>query len=197
MALSDRLRENARGHRGKVARRCAGHLPRGRRATPSAASRTPLPIRWAMPCAWGRVPLWRALSKGRTRAKSVAALDEIIKIRAVQEFTPSQALAFVFLLKEAVRAELGSEEDRAPALPAELADLDRQIDQVALGAFDAYMRYRGQVCELRINEVKTKRRRDRGEVEPSRSVRRNADEEPVADGERRDVRRAAQRGGGR
>ncbi len=35
-----------------------------------------------------------------------------------------------------------------------MAELDRRIDLVALGVFDIYMGYRGQVCELRINEVK-------------------------------------------
>ncbi len=34
------------------------------------------------------------------------ALENIVKIRAVQDFSPSQALSFIFLLKKAVRLEL-------------------------------------------------------------------------------------------
>ena len=142
-----------RGHRRKGGSAMRWLLTPRAPAMPSAASRIPLPIRWAMPCAWGCPPFWRAFRGTQARAKSVLLLDDVIKIRAVQEFAPSQALAFVFLLKEAIRAELGSEVPR-PACSAEWANLQRQIDQVALGAFDAYVRYRGQVCELRINEVK-------------------------------------------
>jgi hypothetical protein len=39
-------------------------------------------------------------------------------------------------------------------LSAEWSELESLIDQVALGAFDIYMKYRYQVYELRINEVK-------------------------------------------
>ena len=34
-------------------------------------------------------------------------LDGIVRIRAVQDFSPSQAVAFVFLLKQVIREELG------------------------------------------------------------------------------------------
>jgi hypothetical protein len=56
-------------------------------------------------------------------------------------------------LKEVIRAELAVPPDD-PALAAQWPDLERQIDRVALGAFDAYMRCRTQLGELRINEVK-------------------------------------------
>ena len=80
-------------------------------------------------------------------------LHEIMKVRAVQQFAPSEAVAFVFRLKEAVRAELG---DAAvdPNFSSELAELDAWIDRIALAAFDAYVGCREQVYQLRINEVK-------------------------------------------
>lgn len=81
------------------------------------------------------------------------SLQEIMKIRAVQQFAPSRAVAFVFRLKEVVRAELeGAAEDRQ--FSRELAELDAQIDRIALAAFDSYVGCREQVYELRINEVK-------------------------------------------
>ncbi|MEW6356180.1 MAG: RsbRD N-terminal domain-containing protein [Planctomycetota bacterium] len=79
-------------------------------------------------------------------------LEGIIKIRAVQDFTPSQAVSFVFLLKKAVRAELG-EEAESSRLAAELTEFDAQVDQVALFAFDIFARCREQVYALRVNEA--------------------------------------------
>jgi hypothetical protein len=78
-------------------------------------------------------------------------LEEIIKIRAIQDLTPSRAVSFVFLLKEAVRAELG---DEVLALAAELGRFESDVDQVALFAFDVYTRCREKLSELRINEIK-------------------------------------------
>ena len=39
-------------------------------------------------------------------AKYEPFLDEIVRVRAVQDFTPSQATAFIYLLKKAVRETL-------------------------------------------------------------------------------------------
>jgi hypothetical protein len=94
-----------------------------------------------------------ALLEGREAEEICAHLGEILKMRAVQEFPPSQAISFVFLLKEALRAELATEGEGA-ALCSELAELERRIDRVVLGAFDVYMGHRARVYELRLNEVK-------------------------------------------
>ena len=80
-------------------------------------------------------------------------LEEIIKIRAVQDFSPSQALSFVFLLKNAVRVELGGKVVN-PELLADLAQFESRIDQVALLAFEIYTNCREQVYNLRVDEVK-------------------------------------------
>ena len=90
---------------------------------------------------------------GMDNEKISRCLHEVIKIRAVQQFSASGAVGFVFGLKEAVRAELGKMvEDRRFA--SELAELERRIDRIALAAFDIFVQCREQVCELRINEVK-------------------------------------------
>jgi hypothetical protein len=82
-----------------------------------------------------------------------AHLDDIIKARAIQDLSPSQAVSFVFGLKWAIRREIGGEVAE-PGMAAELAQIDAQIDQIALFAFDIYTRCREKVAELRINEVK-------------------------------------------
>ena len=93
-----------------------------------------------------------ALLAGDEAEQVDGPLREIVKIRAVQQFTASQAVGFVFQLKEAVRAELAASVDSAMA--AELAQLEARIDRIALAAFDIFVQYREQVYELRVNEVK-------------------------------------------
>jgi hypothetical protein len=78
-------------------------------------------------------------------------LIEIIKVRAVQDMSPSKAMSFVFSLKDAARQELGQEADAAL-----LTEIDRRVDQIALFAFDIYVKCREQMYQLRVNEVKRK-----------------------------------------
>ena len=80
-------------------------------------------------------------------------LNDMVRIRAIQEFSPSQALAFVFRLKDAVRAELGSVATD-PGFDDQLRELDRRIDRIGLAAFDSYVACREQVFDLRVNEVR-------------------------------------------
>jgi hypothetical protein len=80
-----------------------------------------------------------------------ACLDELVRIRSVQELTPSRAVGFVFLLKPAVREILGEDLEGAPA--AERHDLDRRIDALGLEAFDLFMRCRQRILEIRTQET--------------------------------------------
>lgn len=79
------------------------------------------------------------------------SLDRIIRIRAVQDFTPSQALAFVFQLKEVVRELVPSSE-----LSEVIDVLHRRIDELALAAFDIYMTCKEKIYEIRVNEMKNR-----------------------------------------
>jgi hypothetical protein len=80
-------------------------------------------------------------------------LSEIIKIRSVQQFSASQAVCFVFHLKEAIRTELGKAVVD-PRHSSALTDVETQIDRIALEAFDIFVQCREQVCDLRVNEAK-------------------------------------------
>ncbi|MDI6814817.1 MAG: RsbRD N-terminal domain-containing protein, partial [Dehalococcoidales bacterium] len=53
--------------------------------------------------------VYEELLQGMDFGKLSASLDNIIRIRSVQDFSPSQAIAFIFLLKKAIRDELGNE----------------------------------------------------------------------------------------
>uniref|UniRef100_I2Q7D7 RsbT co-antagonist protein RsbRD N-terminal domain-containing protein n=1 Tax=Desulfovibrio sp. U5L TaxID=596152 RepID=I2Q7D7_9BACT len=80
-------------------------------------------------------------------------LDEIVRVRAVQDFTPSQATAFVFLLKKAVRETLWPKVTEHN-LFVELLALESAIDVLALLSLDIYCQCREKISELRINQIK-------------------------------------------
>jgi RsbT co-antagonist protein rsbRD N-terminal domain len=96
-----------------------------------------------------------ALFDGLIQAPEVASLkpvlDGIVRVRAVQDFTASQAVSFPFLLKQILRAEFTDDSSR---YSDELAALEARIDELALLAFDLYMECREQVFEIRANETK-------------------------------------------
>jgi hypothetical protein len=86
-------------------------------------------------------------------AGAVAALEAIVRIRAVQDMAPSRAVGFVYLLRAAIREELSAElagGELAAGLPA----VDGRIERLALLAFDAYVRLREQVFRVRQEELK-------------------------------------------
>lgn len=82
-------------------------------------------------------------------------LDKIIRIRAVQDLTPSQALGFIFDLKRLVREELAENMGESPVAEG-LWELERSIDDMGLLALDIYMKCREKLYELRVNEVKNR-----------------------------------------
>jgi len=90
--------------------------------------------------------------------KLAACLDNIIRIRAVQDFPPSQTIAFIFLLKKAIREELASEIAENRVLE-ELSKFESKIDKLVLLALDIYMKCREKVYEIRVNEAKAERER--------------------------------------
>jgi hypothetical protein len=77
--------------------------------------------------------------------KVTAALDSIMQIRAVQDFTPGRALEFLFQLKLILR-------DQHPGPVLDL--LDTRIDEMVLLAFDLYTKYRERTFAARVNETK-------------------------------------------
>jgi len=104
--------------------------------------------------------LYQELIKGIDPETISPFLDKIIRIRAIQDFAPSRAIAFVFSLKDLVRRE--AEEVKSPqdTLSADdLSSFEARIDRLALIAFDIYMQCREQLYELRVNEVKNRSQR--------------------------------------
>jgi len=81
------------------------------------------------------------------------ALDNIVRMRAVQDLVPSQATAFVFLLKKAVRRELGDEIGKNQISPMELLEYESKIDDLARFSFDIYMKCREKIYKIRADQA--------------------------------------------
>jgi len=96
--------------------------------------------------------IFAILVEEKDLAEAAKPLEDIIKIRAVQEFAPSVAVSFVYILKNIVREELAKEKNREEVLVF-LSVLDSRIDKIALMAFDIYMDCRERLHQIRVNEV--------------------------------------------
>ena len=96
---------------------------------------------------------FQAILNGMDPEELRSHLDTMIRVRAVQDFTPSQALAFVFALRSIV-LQVHPQLDAEPSLRKERAALDRIVDRVALAAFEVYTACREELHALRVNEMK-------------------------------------------
>ena len=97
--------------------------------------------------------LYGALVQDMENEQVLNYLDQIIRIRAIQNFTPARALAFIFLLKNVIREEL-ADEIQEENLAAEVLDLESRIDGLALMGFDVYSKCRERIYEVKANEMK-------------------------------------------
>lgn len=82
-------------------------------------------------------------------------LDPIIRIRAVQAFTPSQAIAFVFSLKKIFRETLDTKAQDGQIMN-ELLAIEAKIDQLCLMAFDLYMACKEKIYQISANETRNR-----------------------------------------
>jgi hypothetical protein len=99
--------------------------------------------------------LFEALLQGVILDKVSVFLDSIVRIRAIQEFAPSEAVSFIFQLKKIVRQELGGEVLQQPRMVEELAAFDAAIDDLALFSFDLYVKCREKIYEIKANEARS------------------------------------------
>lgn len=82
-------------------------------------------------------------------------LDPVMRIQAVQDFSPSQALSFIPSLKGIVREELRGKIPEM-RLVEELLEFETKIDQLTLLAFDNYMKCREEIYAIRVQELRSR-----------------------------------------
>jgi len=100
--------------------------------------------------------LFKNLCEGSQDEKCQSSLDSILKIRSVQDFSPSKAVGFIFLLKRAIGETLKNEMCKGLVID-EWLRFQSRIDDLALQAFDIYMDCREKICEIRINQAKSEK----------------------------------------
>ena len=96
------------------------------------------------------------LIQGAEPGEYVEPLDQVVRIRAIQDFSPSQAVVPFLELKWVIRQVL-NDSSKTKHLVQELDSLDCEIDRLALAAFDKYVECREQLYRVRINELKSGR----------------------------------------
>ncbi|MCX7913097.1 MAG: RsbRD N-terminal domain-containing protein [Thermodesulfovibrionales bacterium] len=89
--------------------------------------------------------------------KILPLLDSIIRIRAIQDFSASEAVAFIFYIKDIIRQEFErtyTNSNYPAGLREEFSRFEAKVDRLALLSFDIYMRCREKIYELKAQEVK-------------------------------------------
>lgn len=98
--------------------------------------------------------LFLLFAKGADPKEFNPPLEQIISIRAVQEFSPSQAVAPLNAVKHITREVFAADKERSQ-LVSELYDFEFAVDLAVLAAFDIYMQYRERLYQVRIDEIRT------------------------------------------
>ena len=97
--------------------------------------------------------LFDALISEASSEEISICLDKVIKVRAVQDFSPSEAVRFVIQLKQIIKEELKKELSK-DTHAQELAEFELRIDGTALMAFDIYMSCREKIHQIKENEFR-------------------------------------------
>ncbi|NLY42301.1 MAG: hypothetical protein GX055_11890 [Desulfovibrionales bacterium] len=96
--------------------------------------------------------IFRTLASGQGAAACTKELDEIMRIRAVQGFSPSVALCFLPALKEIVlREAVKIFPDKS--VDELLRDWNRTVDQLIMLGFDLYVNCREILWQQKANQL--------------------------------------------
>lgn len=98
--------------------------------------------------------LFPLFSQGGDAAMYNKPLSQIMHLRSVQEFSPSQAVAPLNAVKHITREILASDKE-TKNLVNELYDFEFAVDLAMLAAFDLYMGCREKIYKVRIDEIKS------------------------------------------
>jgi hypothetical protein len=125
-----------------------GYPPAGSSFFKAEANRFRNPVSYQL--TQGIEGIYNALAEGKDPEEIRSFLEEIIRIRAVQEMPPSEAVSFFAILKKIVREELNGETVDG------LSRFDSKLDKLTFMSFDVYMNYREKLFKLKVNDVKNR-----------------------------------------
>jgi hypothetical protein len=102
------------------------------------------------------IALYDGLLQGQETEKLAGPLDNIVKIRAVQDFSPKEAVSFVLSLKKVLREEL---EDHLwkNQFSVDLLEFESKIDDLALLAMETYIKYREKIQEIKLKKQRAEK----------------------------------------
>lgn len=88
-----------------------------------------------------------------------APLEKIIQIRSVQNFSPSQAVSVIPLLKKAILEAMERSGNDLQLMVKDWFEFESRVDRLSLLAFDIYSKCRERISEIRLEEVRKERDR--------------------------------------
>jgi len=80
------------------------------------------------------------------------SVDAVVRVRAVQNFSPSQALQVFTVLKDVLRKKL-DRPVQENGWQAEYRELEDRVDQLNMLAFDIYVKCKEQLWELKARQA--------------------------------------------
>ena len=98
--------------------------------------------------------LFEALLNPQAEEALTDLIDPLIRIRAVQDFTPSQATGFVFLLKPIIRKVFKKNKNKLSV--DDLLEMESRIDRLALAGFNVFMACREHIYSMKTNVERDK-----------------------------------------
>jgi len=98
--------------------------------------------------------LFKLLARNADPKEFTEPLDQIMRIRSIQEFSASEAVGPIHAVKHITREILGKDKERRHLI-SELYDFEFAVDLAVLAAFDLYMQCREQLYKVRIKEIKS------------------------------------------
>ena len=99
--------------------------------------------------------VFTALRTGADREVLSHHLDPVLRIRAIQAFTPAEALAFIVDLKPILRSQF-KDVLKDKGMQKALARFEQQVDAMLLIAFDVYSLCREKIFELKVSTERDK-----------------------------------------
>ncbi|MBU1003697.1 MAG: RsbRD N-terminal domain-containing protein [Proteobacteria bacterium] len=98
--------------------------------------------------------LYDELLKDEAGENLAPQLDRVVRIRSVQEYSPSEAVAILIFIKHVVREHFTEQINAGEVPVAEVLRFESKVDSMMLVAFDIYTKCRNQLFELRLEDFK-------------------------------------------
>jgi len=95
-------------------------------------------------------PILDAVVDGQETVEIESALDRIVRIRALQDMSPAEAVSFVLILK-AVYQEIADD-----TTGDAISEFNSRVDGVLLTGFNVYSRCREQMYDIRVKEIRNR-----------------------------------------